>query len=115
MLAAWLKAHLRSEQLVSAPLKLGEVPMQRALDETELESLRRLRLPLPSHRIQWEERDPRKLFLDQILQEEELTLDQFKLKGFKEMFFSRRPRRSVRLRILSKAKSPTKLTQAGIK
>ncbi len=107
MLAAWLKAHLRPEQLVSASLKLGEVPMQRALDEAGLENLRQLRLPLTSHRIQWEENDPRKPFMDQILQEENLTLEQFKLKGFKEMFFSRGDRAALCLPAnLAQSKEP---------
>jgi tRNA pseudouridine13 synthase len=95
ILAVWLKAHLRPEQLVFAQLKLGEVPMHRALDESELENLRHLRLPLPSHRVEWQDDDPRKPFLDQVLQEENLTLDQFKLKGFKEMFFSRGERAAL--------------------
>jgi tRNA pseudouridine13 synthase len=95
MLAAWLRAHLRPDQLVRAELKLGDVPMHRALDDARLDALRHLRLPLPSHRIQWEDNDPRKAFLDQVLQEENLAVEQFKLKGFKEMFFSRGDRAAL--------------------
>jgi len=95
MLAAWLRAHLRPEQLVRAELKLGDAPMHRNLDEAQLDALRQLRLPLPSHRIQWEDNDPRKAFLDQVLQEEKLAAEQFKLKGFKEMFFSRGDRAAL--------------------
>ena len=36
-----------------------------------------------------EETDPRKPYFDKILAEEEVTLDQFKLKGFHNLFFSK--------------------------
>jgi tRNA pseudouridine13 synthase len=88
MLAAWLSAHFRSDQLVSVPLKLGAVPMHRALGEADLSSLRRLHLPLPSHHVLFENDDPRQPFFDQVLREENLTLDQFKLKGCRNTFFS---------------------------
>jgi tRNA pseudouridine13 synthase len=89
MLAAWLRVHLPPDQLVLVPLKLGVAPMHRILGETDLERLRALQFPLTSHRTHFEADDPRRPFFDQVLQEENLTLDQFKLKGFKEMFFSR--------------------------
>jgi tRNA pseudouridine13 synthase len=89
MLAAWLRAAFPTERLVSAQLKLGEVPMHRALEDAELERLRGLSLPLPSHRVELAENDERQPFLEGVLQEEELTLEQFKLKGLREMFFSR--------------------------
>jgi len=89
MLAAWLKSHLQPEQMVLVPLKLGTVPMQRGLDEADLSRLQALKIPLPSHRVVFDDNDPRKTFFDQVLKEENLTLDQFKLKGFREMFFSR--------------------------
>jgi tRNA pseudouridine13 synthase len=88
MLAAWLRANAAPEQLLEVPLKLGTVPMHRNLD-VSLDQLRPLQLPLPSHRIQLDENDPRRPFLEQVLTEEDLTLEQFNLKGFKEMFFSR--------------------------
>jgi len=89
VLAAWLRAQLRPDQLVLVPLKLGRVPMHRVLDQTDMDRLRKLELPLPSHRVQLANDDPRRPCLDQILQEENLTLDQFKLKGMGDMFFSR--------------------------
>ncbi len=89
ILAAWLEANVPADRLVRVPLKLGAVPMHRNLDDADLERLRRLALPLPSHRIIWEDGDPRKPFFDRVLEEESLTLEQFKLKGFREMFFTR--------------------------
>src|SRR6202035_4752477 len=67
MLAAWLRAHLRPERLVLVPLKLGAVPMTRALDEATLERLRSLQFPLPSHRVTFADNDPRQPFFDQVL------------------------------------------------
>lgn len=95
MLAAWLHAQLRPEQLVMVPLKLGTVPMHRVLDEGDRNRLRCLQLPLPSHRVTWAENDPRKPFFDQVLGEENLTVEQFKLKGFREMFFTRGERSAL--------------------
>ena len=46
-------------------------------------------LPLHSARNHLEDGDPRKPSFDRILKEEELTLEQFKLKGFRAMFFSK--------------------------
>jgi tRNA pseudouridine13 synthase len=86
MLAAWLRAHFRSDQLVLVPLKLDAVPMHRAMDEADLS---RLHLPLPSQHVIFENGDPRQTFFDRVLREENLTPDQFKLKGCRNMFFSR--------------------------
>jgi tRNA pseudouridine13 synthase len=89
MLAAWLTANLRPDQLVPVALKLGPVPMHRALDEADLERLRGLSLPLPSQRVLFEDNDPRRVVFDKVLGEEGLTAQQFKLKGLREMFFAR--------------------------
>jgi tRNA pseudouridine13 synthase len=95
MLASWLRAHFAPGQLVPVSLKLGDVPMHRALPEADLERLRSLRLPLHSPKVAFEDNDPRKPFFDQVLQEENLTLARFKLKGFREMFFSRGDRAAL--------------------
>jgi tRNA pseudouridine13 synthase len=89
VLAAWLRAHLRPQQLVNVRLKLGAAPMQRFLAPADQDRLRHLVLPLPSHRVAFVENDERRQFFDQVLAEENITLEQFKLKGFREMFFSR--------------------------
>lgn len=95
MLAAWLAAHVPAERLMAAPLKLGEVPMHRVLDAARLAELSALTLPLHSHRVVVDQADPRRPFFEQILQVENLTLEQFKLKGFREMFFSRGERAAL--------------------
>jgi tRNA pseudouridine13 synthase len=54
-----------------------------------------LHLPLPSGRIDLDPADPRRQVLDAILKEEGLEREQWKLKGLKEMFFSRGDRAAI--------------------
>jgi tRNA pseudouridine13 synthase len=89
MLAELLVERLPADQLSLVPLRLGFVPMQRALSEEQKRELSELHLPLPSAKVQLADDDPRRAILLRILDEEGLTLEQFKLKGLREMFFSR--------------------------
>ena len=77
------------------PLKLGDVPMQRTLTDLQLHELRALRLPLHSARIRLDESDARKPLFDQVLAEDGVTLDQFKLRGLREVFFSKGERAAL--------------------
>jgi tRNA pseudouridine13 synthase len=89
MLARWLLEHIRANDLTAIPLQLGEVPMPRRLTAEQRAELIGLQLPLHSARIQLEPDDTRKPYFDRILAEEGLTQEQFKLKGFHELFFSK--------------------------
>ncbi|MCI0683032.1 MAG: tRNA pseudouridine(13) synthase TruD [Gemmataceae bacterium] len=89
MLVHWLHANVPAEQLVLVSLKMGEVPMPRRLSPEQLQALTALHLPLHSARIHLAEDDPRKTLYDQVLAEEGVTIDQFKLKGLRDMFFSK--------------------------
>ncbi len=95
MLARWLEAHLRPEQLTMVPLRLGAVPMHRELSDEQRTQLMQLDLPLHSARIALDDGDPRKPFFDAVLAEEGLTQEQLKLKGFRTMFFSKGERRAL--------------------
>jgi tRNA pseudouridine13 synthase len=95
MLAWWLRRSCRFEQLVQVKLRLGDLPMHRGLDEAQRAELADLRLPLPTARLHIDDADPRRAPLDAILQEEGLHLDQLKLKGFREMFFSKGERAAL--------------------
>jgi tRNA pseudouridine13 synthase len=95
MLARWLQAHLQPGQLVDVPMRPGPLPMYRSLNDAEQTQLNALELPLHSHRIHLEEADPRKPFFDAVLAEEGLTQDQFKLKGPRELFFSKGERHAL--------------------
>ena len=89
MLAHWLRAHVQDEQLVDVSLKLGDVPMPRRLTADQLRALTDLQLPLHSARVHLDDADPRKALYDQVMAEDGVTVEQFKLKGLRDMFFSK--------------------------
>jgi tRNA pseudouridine13 synthase len=89
MLSAWLSDRIAVKDMTPVGLRLGEMPMPRRLDSELLREVRELALPLHSSRAHLEDTDPRKVYFDRVLAEEEVTLDQFKLKGFRDLFFSK--------------------------
>jgi tRNA pseudouridine13 synthase len=95
MLARWLREHCRPDQLVQVRLRLGEVPMHRHLDEEQRRALAALTLPLPSARMRLEPDDPRCPLAEEVLAEDGLTLAQMKIKGIRELFFSRGERAAL--------------------
>jgi tRNA pseudouridine13 synthase len=95
MLARWQTEHLRPEQLVSVPLRLGDVPMPRGLDPEQRAALEALRLPLPSPRHGLADNDPRLALLRDVLAADGVTVEQLRLKGLKELFFSKGDRAAL--------------------
>ncbi|MBI1832915.1 MAG: tRNA pseudouridine(13) synthase TruD [Planctomycetes bacterium] len=89
MLVAWLADHFANDDLTPIALRLGEVPMPRRLTPKLRETVRTLALPLHSARNHLEDADPRKPYYDRVLADEGVTLEQFKLKGFRNLFFSK--------------------------
>jgi tRNA pseudouridine13 synthase len=89
MLARWLETKLEREQIFQVPLRLGAVPMHRVLTESQRALLAGLHLPLHSPRTVLATDDPRKPFFDVVLAEEGLTQEQLKLRGLRDMFFSK--------------------------
>ena len=63
--------------------------MPRSLDPKQLGQLEYLALPLPSSRMALENDNPRLALVEAVLQAEGITLEQLRLKGLKELFFSR--------------------------
>jgi tRNA pseudouridine13 synthase len=89
MLARWLRQALAPEQLLSVRLRLGEVPMHRGLEEEQRHRLLSLKLPLPSARLHLEAGDPAAEVVNAVLAEEGLELGRLKVKGIRELFFSK--------------------------
>jgi tRNA pseudouridine13 synthase len=107
MLSHWLRQHCRPDQLVTARLRLGAVPMHQGLGDAQLRPLQELSLPLPSARLHLEAEDPRAAVVQAVLAEEGLELGQLKVKGIREMFFSRGERAALCLPAqLEQATSP---------
>jgi len=95
MLDRWLREHLRPEQLQNVELRMGLAPMHHHLAETQRAELAALELPLPTARGSIDPADPRTKLMQAILEEEGLTRDQLKVKGLREVFFSRGDRASL--------------------
>src|SRR5262249_7394294 len=87
--ARWLEQHCRSDQLDPVPLRLGVVPVPRGLDEAVRAALMSLTLPLPSARLHLNSADPVLPLIQSVLTEHGLELSQLKVKGIREMFFSK--------------------------
>lgn len=95
LLADWLRAHLPADQLVAVPLRLGEFPMPRELSASQRQELLEVRLPLPSPRLSLEDDDPRRAAVLRVLASEGLELEQLRLKGLREMYFTRGERAAL--------------------
>jgi tRNA pseudouridine13 synthase len=95
MLAEALRHYCRPEQLITVRLRLGEAPMPRALEPSQRQELARLELPLPSARLKPAAESPAQRFLDAVLQQEGLKLNELKVKGIRELFFSRGERAAL--------------------
>jgi tRNA pseudouridine13 synthase len=95
MLARWLTTHLRPEQLVPVRLLLGDVPMPRTLTPEQRSELEQLRLPLPSPRHGLADDDARLALLHEVLAADGVSVDQLRLKGLRELFFSKGDRAAL--------------------
>jgi tRNA pseudouridine13 synthase len=88
-LARWLHTHAGAGQLRLVSLRLGDVPFHEALPAERLQELASLQLPLPTARWTPEPGDGRAELVQAVLAEEGLTLADLKVKGVRELFFSR--------------------------
>lgn len=95
ILAQALTQRCRPEQLVSVALRLGRVPMHRALDEDRRAELASLRLPLPSARLKLDPGDPRAPLIEAVLAEEGVRLNELKVKAFPEPYFAKGERSAL--------------------
>ena len=89
MLARFVEQTIPAEHLLRLSLRLGELPFPRGLTVPGLEMLKSARLPLPSARLRRPEGDPGRELARAVLAEEGLTLEQMKVRGSRELFFSR--------------------------
>jgi tRNA pseudouridine13 synthase len=95
MLARWLTEHCRPDQLLTTTLRLGPVPVHQGLDPSQLAELSALLLPLPSARLKLDEGDPRAGLVEAVLAEEGMALRDMRVRGVRELFFSRGERAAL--------------------
>src|SRR5204863_2225183 len=95
MLARWLSDYLRPEQLLQVELRTGPVPMHRQLEESQRAELLGLQLPLPTARGSVPTGAPQAALMQTILAEEGVRREQLKVKGVREVFFSRGDRSAL--------------------
>jgi tRNA pseudouridine13 synthase len=95
ILARWLEQHCEPGQLLRVRLRLGEVPFHRNLDSPRREELAALVLPLPTARTKLDPADPHTALVKEILARDGLEPEQLKIKGIREMFFSKGDRAAL--------------------
>jgi tRNA pseudouridine13 synthase len=95
MLAHCLRENCRPEQLLAVQLRLSEVPMHRNLGPEQRQALAKLALPLPSARMRLAPDDQRLELVNVILAQDGLELRQMKIKGIRELFFSKGERAAL--------------------
>lgn len=88
-LARWYETEASSPSLVRIDTKLGLLPLHTHLQPTTLDRLRALEIPLLSARGDETEMESTRTYWQPILDAEGLTLDQLKVPGLRELFFSR--------------------------
>jgi tRNA pseudouridine13 synthase len=95
ILAHWLRGHCPPEQLRDVSLRLGPVPFHHHVDHEQWHHLEALRLPLPSARLKLAPDDPRDAAVRAVMDEEGLALRELRVRGVRELFFSRGERAAL--------------------
>ncbi len=80
---------LAPTSLLSIEQRRGSLPFPRGLDETQQATLAALDLPLPSARLKLAPDGPHGELIRAVLAEEGFTLEQMKVRGSRDLFFSR--------------------------
>ncbi len=89
MLAHWLRERMNNAKLAQVQFKRRTLPAPREVSDELLEEWEALTLPLPSARIKNEAGAPWAKLVDEVLEEEGLTLAELKVKGMHKPFFSK--------------------------
>lgn len=87
-LAHWIRNRFAEASLRTFNLRGGQLPFVTAMTEAQRQMVSDPLIPLPSPRLAIGD-DPVSLALQAVLEEEGITLDALRLRGFKKMFFSR--------------------------
>jgi tRNA pseudouridine13 synthase len=86
---------LAPERMLTIPLRRGGFPFHHGLEESQQRTLAGLPLPLASARLKLPANDPRGELIRAVLAEDGLTLEQMKVRGSRDLFFSRGERAAL--------------------
>jgi tRNA pseudouridine13 synthase len=89
MLTRWLTDRLATDQLIPIRLKTGDVVMPRAMPDPVRPEWDVLALPLPSARLKFDPLAPWAGVVTAVMAEEGIPLDQMRIKGMQQPFFSK--------------------------
>jgi tRNA pseudouridine13 synthase len=89
MLVRWLTECVPAEQLIHVRFKTGEVVMPRAMPGAVRSEWDSLTLPLPSARLKFDPGAPWAGVVSAVMTEEGIPLDQMRIKGMQQPFFSK--------------------------
>ena len=89
MLSRWLADRVPADQLIRIRLKTGDVVMPRAMPEAVRPAWDALALPLPSARLKFDPAAPWAEVVSAVMAEEGIPLDQMRIKGMQQPFFSK--------------------------
>jgi tRNA pseudouridine13 synthase len=89
MLARWLADRVPADQLIPIHLKTGDVVMPRAVPEAVRPEWDALALPLPSARLKFDPSAPWAGVVSAVMAEAGIPLDQMRIRGMQQPFFSK--------------------------
>jgi tRNA pseudouridine13 synthase len=89
MLARWLADRVPADQLIPIHLKTGDVVMPRAMPEAVRPEWDALALPLPSARLKFDPSAPWAGVVSAVMAEAGIPLDQMRIRGMQQPFFSK--------------------------
>jgi len=89
MLGRWMIDTFSHSRLMGMRFRMGDLPVPKNVPADKLEMWRTLMLPLPSARIKIDPAAPWAKSLEAVMEQEEVRLDQVKLKDFRKPFFSK--------------------------
>ena len=89
MLDRWLRDRVPADQLIPVRLKTGAVVMPRSVPDPVRPEWDTLALPLPSARLKFDPDAPWAPVVTAVMSEEGIPLDQMKIRGMQQPFFSK--------------------------
>ena len=94
ILAEWINFNFIGQELYLIKLKLGFYPVVRSASLSNIKIMEEAFIPLPSSRLKMQENDPFFNIINGVMCREGLTLDEMKISGSRNLFFSKGERKA---------------------